>query len=468
MPAPAGSTVVTDHGLALTILSVTLDATDEVLDYHSLNDRLKKGYRYAMARLRVQNVNVNDDANRSRDLKGGDFVLVGWSAVVNDSSSTRSSVIRREPSPSSRIPDRLDVELFPGGIGEGNVMFIIPESETDLVLRYDRSRWLAFANPDSVEAPRVVDVSLEASPGQAPGHFRTNPIPPGTTVVTDYGQALTILSVTPDATDEVLNYNSRNDPPKEGYRYAMARLRVQNVGENVNASMSVGYNHFGLVGASAVNYSSGGCGVIPDPFPHSFLGGEDRLFPGGIYEGNVCFNIPDSETDLVLRYGRGWLTFANPDSVEAPRNVDVSLEPSPGQAPGHFRTNPVPIGTSVKTHDRFELTVVSVNPNAVDSNPREGRRLLKARVRAKNVGTYIYGMWDRQGYFSFVGSSAVKYGYAVNRYAAVCEFSFNLRPGEFVEFDVCFRIPETETDLTLIYVGFTQTSWEERRWLSLQ
>ena len=203
------------------------------------------------------------------------------------------------------IPDRLDVSLFLGGIGEGNVCFEIPESETDLVLFYEPSfslgaaerRWMTLANPASVEAARSVDVSLEPLPNRTSGHFRTNPIPPGMTVESEGGFALTIVSVTSNATDIVMNESRLNDPPSDGNIFTMARLRVQNVGGDANVEMNVSNFRFGLVGSSSVRFSQleHGCGAIPDILDVS-------LFLGGIGEGNVCFEIPESENDLVLFY----------------------------------------------------------------------------------------------------------------------------------------------------------------------
>ena len=54
---------------------------------------------------------------------------------------------------------------------------------------------------------------------------------------------------------------------------------------------------FRLVGSSAIIFSSfeQSCGVIPDDL-------DAELFLGGMVEGNVCFEIPESETDLILFY----------------------------------------------------------------------------------------------------------------------------------------------------------------------
>ena len=473
--APAGSTVVTGNGLALTIVSVNLDAADIALNESVHNDPPGAGNRFVMARVRVQN--VGGHVNIETYVGDSHFDLVGSSTVELSWYKQTCGV----------IPDELNAALFRGGIGEGNVCFEIPESETDLTLIHqspcpfglcvpDR-RWLEFANPDVVEAPRIVDASLAPSPGQAPGYFRTNPAPPGTTVEAKDGAALTVLSVNPDAAAAVMNEHWFNEPPAKGNRFVMARVRVQNVGGDANSEISD--FQFDLVGSSAVMFMEfeDSCGVIPNALYAA-------LFPGGIGEGNVCFEIPESETDLTLIYDpriydpetslrldeeRRWLTLANPDVVEAPRVVDAPLmKPSPDQELGYFRTNPVPPGMSVETDDGFAITVVSVNPNAAaaiaqnpfNKPPADGNRFIIARVRMENAARKARSDWR---YFSLVGSSGVKF-WSFNACGTVPDEIEDPFTGIMAEGNVCFQIPESETDLILIYDSSVES---QRRWMKL-
>ena len=472
--APAGSTVVTGDGLALTIVSVNLDASDMALNESVHNDPPGAGNRFVMARVRVQN--VGGYVNIETYVSGSHFDLVGSSTVELSWYKQTCGV----------IPDELNIASFLGGIGEGNVCFEIPESETDLTLIHhspcpfgscppDR-RWLEFANPDIVEAPRVVDASLSPSPGQAPGYFRTNPAPPGTTVEAKDGAALTVLSVNPDAAAAVMNEHWFNKPPAKGNRFVMARVRVQNVGGDMNSEIND--FQFDLAGSSAVMFMEfeDSCGVIPNALSAA-------LFPGGIGEGNVCFEIPESETDLTLIYDpliydpetshhfaeeRRWLTLANPDVVEAPRDVNAPLKPSPDQELGHFRTNPVPPGMSVETDDGFAITVVSVNPNAAaaiaenpfNKPPADGNRFIIARVRMENAARKARSDWR---YFSLVGSSGVKF-WSFNACGTVPDEIEDPFTGIMAEGNVCFQIPESETDLILIYDSSVES---QRRWMKL-
>ena len=58
---------------------------------------------------------------------------------------------------------------------------------------------------------------------------------------------------------------------------------------------------FRLVGSSATLFSpfEHSCGVIPDEL-------EVKLFRGGVGEGNICFEVPVTESEMILVYDRLW------------------------------------------------------------------------------------------------------------------------------------------------------------------
>ena len=261
VPVSAGLSVETRDGLSIAIVSFTLDATSIVLDTNSFNDPPSEGNRFTIVRVRVQN--IGGTANKESSLEESDFRLVGSSATLFSPFEHSCGV----------IPDELGVKLFRGGVGEGNVCFEVPEGETDMVLFYEPllsfddsdRRWLQVADPDGVEVLRTVEVSLEATPDQSPGEFRTNPIPPGETATTSDGLGITIVSTTLDATSVVLDTNSFNDPPSEGNRFTIVRVRVQNIEGSATEEIGVGESDFRLVGSSATLFSpfEHSCGVIP-------------------------------------------------------------------------------------------------------------------------------------------------------------------------------------------------------------
>ena len=311
-PVAPGRYVESADGLmAITLVSVNMDADffdffdDE--EYPELYNRLAAGYRLVAGRVRVQN--IGGDVNSALILEDGSgrFALVGSSLIAFGDSRCRADRGYFEPA------------LFLGGVAEVDVCFAVPESETGLVLSHtspdpprvpggplrpprleEPHRWLAFANPDSVEAARVVDASLEPSPSQAAGRFRSNPVPFGESVYNQWGMAVSIVSADLDAEDEILNENPSIGPPAEGMRFVSARARIEWVGGNASDMTPVGIEGFGVVGSSAVVFWAldNPCGAVaPDEMPYIQLSG------GEAADLDVCFELPESETGLVLFYG---------------------------------------------------------------------------------------------------------------------------------------------------------------------
>ena len=87
-----------------------------------------------------------------------------------------------------------------------------------------------------------------------------------------------------------------NDPPKEGYRFLLIRLEVENI-DGGSEAKSINGSDFKLVGSSALLLSSyvNGCGVVPDELNTEF-------YEGGKTSGNVCFEVGNDEKDFILNY----------------------------------------------------------------------------------------------------------------------------------------------------------------------
>lgn len=147
-----------------------------------------------------------------------------------------------------------------------------------------------------VEIPAVSDESGDSSTSAATG-TREDPIPMGQPVQFGDDWELTVLSVTPDATDLVMSESSFNDPPAEGRQFFIVTLRVTYTGDSSDQ-----FNGWDLrtVGQSAVSYSQWAedCGRIPDQLSST------ELFPGGTIEGNVCWPIAVEDADSLVLYDR--------------------------------------------------------------------------------------------------------------------------------------------------------------------
>ena len=485
-PAPAGSTVVTADGLALTITSFNPDAGSVLENENPYYEPPHEGNRFVMARARVQN--VGGDANSPIGMEN----IIDQFYFVDSSSATVVDWRGGCDIFPNDIRER-DAALFPGGTAEVSVCFEIPKSETDIALMYrpghfyDKPIFLALANPDSVEPVRVVDANAAPPPGQAAGRSRFNPAPPGRQVESADGlMALTLVSVNTDAdfSEFFYSYYEPSDRIAAGNRLVSARVRVQNVGGSVNSALII-EGGFALVGSSAVQFRDRGCRATrQDP----------AIFLGGIAEVDVCFETPESETDLVLIHTspnpprqpgrlrapqlekpRRYLAFANPDVVEAARIVDAPLEPSPGQTAGHFRSSPAPPGASAYNPWGMAISVVSANLDAaaeiLNENPSidppaEGSRFVAARARIEWVGGNASNITPVDIYpFNLVGSSSVVFSFYNPCGALPDELPYiQLSGGEAVELDVCFEIPESETGLILFY---GPPNDESTRWMRM-
>jgi hypothetical protein len=117
---------------------------------------------------------------------------------------------------------------------------------------------------------------------------RVEPVAVGTAAMLDGQWELTVLSVTPDATAEVLAYDPSNTAPADGVQYFIARVKITNAGTEEDS-----FNNWRLTLEDPSNRIYvpfiDSCGFIPDELS------SDTLAPGESAEGNVCWAIPSAE-----------------------------------------------------------------------------------------------------------------------------------------------------------------------------
>jgi len=126
-----------------------------------------------------------------------------------------------------------------------------------------------------------------------PGASRAEAVALGESVTTGDMRA-TALAVNFDAADELIAEDDFIDPPSAGNRYVLIDLRVEHTGED-EETLSVSGGDFELTGSRNLVYDNfdHGCG---------FYSGEidGEMFPGGSLEGQVCFEVPQDESGLIL------------------------------------------------------------------------------------------------------------------------------------------------------------------------
>jgi hypothetical protein len=300
------------------------DATDIVLGENPYNESPVEGHQFAMATL---SVTYTGDAsgNPGFDLS---YNSVGESAV---------GYTTYDPGCGVYPDDHYSAgELFTGGTVEFNVCWSIDsDDESSLVMYIENFAdfgsdpvWFSLGNPapkspDSSNDPNddtesdSTPVDSESTEEDASSNTgtdlvtessRTDPVPFGSTAkVGDF--EVTVIDVTTNATDLVLEENPYNDPPESGYQFYIATLRVTSVANDaVNPGSDLSY---AAVGESAVGYSTfdPGCGVYPNDM---YSAGE--LFPGGTVEFNVCWSIDSGDEESLVMYIENYLDF-NADPV---------------------------------------------------------------------------------------------------------------------------------------------------------
>ncbi len=99
-----------------------------------------------------------------------------------------------------------------------------------------------------------------------------------------------VISYDPDGWPELVEENGFNDPPRNGYRYLILTIKVDNL---ASGEIIAGWKL-----QSGSEQFSDGCGVVPNAF-----GGviQNTIIPAGqSVTGNICFQVPEHLRNLML------------------------------------------------------------------------------------------------------------------------------------------------------------------------
>jgi hypothetical protein len=202
--------------------------------------------------------------------------------------------------------DRAYVTATFEGLGEGEAQG--GGDITDFWVKED-GEWKADTDDDTpcdIEGGFNGDVDGGADEGDpddgadapsGPGTSRAEAVEIGTSVQTGDAE-VAIVEANLDADAQILAQSDFADPPAAGNRYVLVTVSVSHVGSaDGNESLDVSTSDFKLTGSGNVIYDGfdqdTSCGFIEGE-----ISGE--IFPGGELEGHVCFQVPESETDLIL------------------------------------------------------------------------------------------------------------------------------------------------------------------------
>ena len=163
---------------------------------------------------------------------------------------------------------------------------------------------LFYAVPYSAIEDDVADwksrlvVTTEPSPTPRPtrsGASLDDALPRGAVMVGVDGVEIRVVRTIANAWPQIRAESSINEPPERGRRYFMIRVEVVNPSDGLQ-SVKVDAWDFKLIGdnRAVYTYPQNSCVFsIPDRL-------DREIFAGGWTEGNVCFEVLDEESGLIL------------------------------------------------------------------------------------------------------------------------------------------------------------------------
>lgn len=286
-PLPLGTELrFEDWAVSITEVSRGDEAAQAIAGANQFNDPAPEGWQYLLASLKLTNISTEQEAKSV--LFGVDLRVTGTRNVLY----SRASVV---------VPQPLEGELFPEGSAEGQIAFLVPAEEDNLMFfvaenlsfDLDARRFVAIDDGASI----TVDPALPEIAPTEDGSRRAAPAPLGTTVVSEAWE-VTVLEVLrgADAAQRITEANQFNDPAPEGQEYIVARIRAHYLGgDDQDSAANIDQNAFKVTGTANVIYDRPSI-VAPAPTLDAYL------FPGGQVEGWVVVQAPAGEAGLALVY----------------------------------------------------------------------------------------------------------------------------------------------------------------------
>jgi len=189
-------------------------------------------------------------------------------------------------------------DLIVGGAGQdkmyggtGNDRLEARDGQRDLV---DCGPGKDTAIVDAIDQVRSCETVKR--PGKCQG-CRSNPIRVGVFHDIGRGWSVKVVSVLPNATARILQFDRTNNPPRPNRQFFMVNLQAKRTGK------SPGYLHAAYymraVGPSGQEYSTfdDSCGSIPDPDLET---DDRRIFHNTTVSGNICWQVLSSDAPRLV------------------------------------------------------------------------------------------------------------------------------------------------------------------------
>lgn len=273
---------------AITVTDVLRDevAATAIADANQFNEPAPEGMRYLIANVQIQNIGTDAEAKStmlavSLRVTGDQALLYGPASVVT--------------------PKPIEGDLFPGGATAGQIAFLVPDDETNLMFRVaeglsfdsDAQRYLAI----DTGAVLVPDAALKEIAATEAGRTKDQPAELGDTVTTDEWQ-VTVLEVArgKQAAQLAAEANQFNEPAAAGQEYIAIKVRARYLGgDTPDTAADINRLAFKLTGAKRVVYE---LPSVVGPSPDL----DATLYAGATTEGWAIMSAEANEQGLVIIY----------------------------------------------------------------------------------------------------------------------------------------------------------------------
>ena len=458
-PVPLGQVVSADQW-DFQVLEVFRgdEAWDALLTASEWNDPPPDGFEYVLVKIAAERTGDTE----AESIGMSYFDITGSKAVLYEA-------------PWLTNPDpELNAELLPGGTTEGWLSFAVQEGEENLILVYDVWDWedgplyLALEEDAAIEMPD----DLSSDGDTISGTSRAQPAEFGIRIFEEPWE-FEVLEVVrgEEAYNALLEANTYNDPPQDGFEYVLLKLRVRSLGTAEKAE-EIGGSMFHLTGDNNVLYRYP---YVVEPEPEL----EIRLYPGGEWTGWLAYEFGIGEENPLLVFGDifdldetgRFLALEESAAVAFPASIEVTGD----QKAGPSADDPAPAGTIVAT-EQWEFTILEVlrgddawdalyEASEYNDPPEAGMEYVLVRLAVRNISDADEPTLCDYDLLDIVGDEREVYEHP---YLTVPNPRLEawLYPTGEAEGWVALQVAEGETGLTLILSDSYFSS--DKRYLSLE
>lgn len=221
--------------------------------------------------------------------------LVSYHAAIIQVATAIKSALSIEPPEETFNPfSLLAVAIIVAPVVEQAERGLSPETYSSLVA----TGCIEEDPPEPTATPESTPTPTPKPTPALPGSSITNPVEVGGILKGSDGTEIVAVSINGDAWEWIDSKDLwGNGPPEEGYRYYTIAVVVAY--PSGDSTLQVSWSDFELVGRNRVIYDSPCVYDLPDE-----LSGE--IFAGGKTQGNICFEIPVHESEMMLIHKPGY------------------------------------------------------------------------------------------------------------------------------------------------------------------